>query len=1172
MTTSSRSSLDSSLSPSLTVTGRAGRNPPSSREMDSSSLLLLSSAAEPKRSPSPQEQNRHFAKLLTRSKSKEDLNEGPLQGQPGDKDSPSALLIPNQACKIVDVRTERDTAVDAIAWRVDPTATGALENQPSSADTQQGSSSVVSSVSSDSSNMPPGFISLAANRANAADLIRGRGALRTLPASAQTAGTAVSLLPPQNVAGSNPSLSLQVAVERVQASQAAMRALTQENMHRFQLVDNATDSNLFPPLQASLDRARTALANREVTQTESVNRLQSAIDEGQQRILRNIRGPATEERSTAIGGTVAPSQRLTREREREAARPANYVETVENAGTSAANATSFQEPELPSWDMSTAASRAEWSQARLDARTRFKAEAQAAKLGQVLSPIFNPSTAMLLYYNYLMARRGWEQRQVASSSASHMNTAADLLASSSDGTSGLVIRSANAVADMHWCTDNLGKIRADVGDSKHSDWSDYWEAGYKKTKPWAKNTFVTKRLVLGTNSMWAPFYHSGPDVPDDRDPPHFRVSAELFGRMLHTFGNEYISRDDNRRLSIELDERLNENVAMTTAALNDARKVITDRNQLHLKQHEDMMAQSRQVIEDASLAYRAEMEKQKVILEEHTESCRSMIPGMGVAFSNVRERILSMDVTRRIQLDEEELRIYAELKRSRNSELALKDELAKVKTERDQEKDKAARLADHSRSIISKNEALHVSKSDMEQKIKDLEEKDSHAQSDIATFKRQVRFLKRKRKDNIPPPASHPSPTKILVRPPSPKVATASQASASPARSDSPSLLQPAAKKSRIRKARWDNAPAIPPSDNVSGKGKHPLGEKAKPGKVAVERYSPTFEEQDRLDPVLGHSLTSFKTKHDINAEIDTSSDTLKLGRDRHQVFHRDTVADQVAVTRKALAYAEVIITNSCRNAAARNTRGERRGNDVMAYLDTLSRRTVIQLQKDTVDALENLEDTRRSMAVYQDGPDLQDRIRNACFTSTGFRLQMKASHTVCDLNVRLHERLLIFNQHSIPIGFYYTKWLEKLNFYIGQLSKDVSRNNSPPAKSASSTPVPTPQKTSSSSIASSSAANVTHESMQSLTEKRAAIFDDREDHQLKVKDRSILLYRSSRLVHWVKTHEEAGGSYMTEEEHNSHYDQEQLDLVHSAMSKLNKNTTKAQQNLGDGPAGHGQR
>jgi hypothetical protein len=168
---------------------------------------------------------------------------------------------------------------------------------------------------------------------------------------------------------------------------------------------------------------------------------------------------------------------------------------------------------------------------------------------------------------------------------------------------------------------------------------------------------------------------------------------------------------------------------------------------------------------------------------------------------------------------------------------------------------------------------------------------------------------------------SLPSPTKILVMSQTPKAATASQTSTSPTRSDSPSLLQPAAKKSRSRKARWDNAPTIPSSDNVNGKEKQPLREKAVQGKTAVARYSPTFMEQDTLDPVLSASLTSFRTKHDINAEIDISSETLKLGRNKNLVFHRDIVADQVAVTRKALAYAEVIITNSCRNDMARNAR-----------------------------------------------------------------------------------------------------------------------------------------------------------------------------------------------------------------------------------------------------------
>jgi hypothetical protein len=97
-------------------------------------------------------------------------------------------------------------------------------------------------------------------------------------------------------------------------------------------------------------------------------------------------------------------------------------------------------------------------------------------------------------------------------------------------------------------------------------------------------------------------YHAGPDVPDDSDPPHFRVSAELFGRMLHTLGREYISRDNNRKLSAELDRHLTENVSKVRGALDDASKVISDRHQLQIKQHEDMMVQSRQAIEAASLS------------------------------------------------------------------------------------------------------------------------------------------------------------------------------------------------------------------------------------------------------------------------------------------------------------------------------------------------------------------------------------------------------------------------------------------------------------------------------------------------------------------------------------------------------------------------------------------
>jgi hypothetical protein len=186
--------------------------------------------------------------------------------------------------------------------------------------------------------------------------------------------------------------------------------------------------------------------------------------------------------------------------------------------------------------------------------------------------------------------------------------------------------------------------------------------------------------------------------------------------------------------------------------------------------------------------------------------------------------------------------------------------------------------------------------------------------------------------------------------------------------------------------ADWDNAPAIPSSDNVNG------NDKIRQNKSAVARLGtkdrPCFDPHFTADPVLLAPLTSFRTKHDINEEIDTSSTTLKLGRNKGLVFHRNTVTDQVSVTRKALAYAEVIITNNCRNAAAKQSVSERRGNSVMAYLDTLSRRNVMQLQKDT--SVDNMEDTRRSMAVYRDGDDFQDRIRESSFTADGNHLQPK--------------------------------------------------------------------------------------------------------------------------------------------------------------------------------------
>ncbi len=166
--------------------------------------------------------------------------------------------------------------------------------------------------------------------------------------------------------------------------------------------------------------------------------------------------------------------------------------------------------------------------------------------------------------------------------------------------------------------------------------------------------------------------------------------------------------------------------------------------------------------------------------------------------------------------------------------------------------------------------------------------------------------------------------------------------------------MQPSSKRSRNRKDRWAYAPTT--SGNVDGFKK-------------------------TLDPVLYSPLTSFQSKADIITQINASSDYLRLGRNNELMFHRNTVEDQVKVIRKAQAYAELIINNNCRFKAVDQPKGSR-VNYVKAYLDGLTITEVTALKNDTNQALEDMEDTNRSMAVYRDGDDLPERVRTSCFTA----------------------------------------------------------------------------------------------------------------------------------------------------------------------------------------------
>ena len=119
---------------------------------------------------------------------------------------------------------------------------------------------------------------------------------------------------------------------------------------------------------------------------------------------------------------------------------------------------------------------------------------------------------------------------------------------------------------------------------------------------------------------------------------------------------------------------------------------------------------------------------------------------------------------------------------------------------------------------------------------------------------------------------------------------------------------------------------------------------------------------------MLHNTPNSFRRKQDIIDEIQESAHTLGLSRqDTSRVFHRSSVLDQISVTKKALAYVELLISASCLNFLKSS---KVTGNPVQAYLDTLSFAQKTALKEDVEGALDLCEDSNRHMAVYGGGDD----------------------------------------------------------------------------------------------------------------------------------------------------------------------------------------------------------
>ena len=201
--------------------------------------------------------------------------------------------------------------------------------------------------------------------------------------------------------------------------------------------------------------------------------------------------------------------------------------------------------------------------------------------------------------------------------------------------------------------------------------------------------------------------------------------------------------------------------------------------------------------------------------------------------------------------------------------------------------------------------------------------------------------------------------------------------------------------------------------------------------------------------------------------------------------------------------------------------------------------------------------------------------IRAQCFDKDGPLRPHKATDTLH----RLHERLGCHKQYSIPIGFLYAKWSEKLHFHLDKMRAQKPTHSSS-SSSRSRTPSPTKLREArlmhkmTSKIASSPAAGVdmsietAEDNLNDIKLRRAAIFDETKDGRLRrdsTQDKTVFWYREGRRLRWQAVASEV---MMNESEWKDQYDREELEKLRFLEEQLEALLEEHLKSIGDGPAG----
>jgi hypothetical protein len=195
--------------------------------------------------------------------------------------------------------------------------------------------------------------------------------------------------------------------------------------------------------------------------------------------------------------------------------------------------------------------------------------------------------------------------------------------------------------DMH-CVENLLAFHSLAADHHLSKFSDFWAPDYKNAMP-LKAAFTPEHLVSGKNTLLANFYDPGLTTSkgeaDPLNPPHYRVSRELMGRIVHTFKRQYISDDDDKKMSAEFEDYLKGVMGSLETVIAESAKQVADHHAISIKRHEGLMKDAHDYLKEAFVKFKDAVERQVDVIVMHNDRHESLKEDFAILSMNVRAKI-----------------------------------------------------------------------------------------------------------------------------------------------------------------------------------------------------------------------------------------------------------------------------------------------------------------------------------------------------------------------------------------------------------------------------------------------------------------------------------------------------------------------------------------------------